>query len=64
VRILENHGHLPIALMRDIIIKRKIAKGEMIMRDDVELPESRALQAWLATEENVMQTGRNIGVVN
>ena len=62
VRILENHGHLPIALMRDIIIKRKIAKGEMIMRDDVELPESRALQAWLATEENVMQTGRNIGV--
>jgi predicted homoserine dehydrogenase-like protein len=64
VRILDNRGHLPIALMRDIIIKRKIAKGEMIMRDDVELPESRALEAWLATEENVMKIFRNSGVVN
>lgn len=64
VRIVENHGHLPIALMRDIIIKRKIAKDEMIMRDDVDLPESRALQAWLATEENVMQTFRNSGAIN
>jgi predicted homoserine dehydrogenase-like protein len=64
VRILENHGHLPIALMRDIIIKRKIAKGEIIMRDDVELPESRALQAWLATEEKVIHAGHTIGAVN
>lgn len=62
VRIAENHGHLPIGLVRDVVIKREIAKGEMIMRDDVELPESRAVRAWLAVEKNVMRSFRHDGV--
>lgn len=57
VRIAESAGHLPIPLMQDVILRRRVAAGEMIMRDDVELPESRALLAWLATEEAVLRTG-------
>ncbi len=56
VRITESAGHLPITLMQNVIIRREILPGEMIMREDVELPESLALHAWLATEKDVLET--------
>lgn len=57
LRIAENAGHLPVSLMHDVIIRRKIEEGKTIMRNDVELPESKALRAWLATEEKVLLNG-------
>jgi len=64
VRILDHPQHLPIALMHDIIIKREIAEGRMVMFDDVELPESLALHAWLATKKKVMHSSRYSGETN
>jgi predicted homoserine dehydrogenase-like protein len=46
VRISENLKHVPIGLMFDVVIKRKIESGQTITFDDVEIPESKTLIAW------------------
>jgi predicted homoserine dehydrogenase-like protein len=50
VRIAESVGHLPITLMQDVVVRRAIEPGERILRQDVDMPDSRALRAWLAVE--------------
>ena len=41
--------HLPIGLMRDVVIKHAIAPGQLLSIADVELPETLALKAWQYT---------------
>ncbi len=43
--------------MQNVIIKNELEEGQTIMLSDVELPESKALQAWLATEKRVLTNG-------
>jgi predicted homoserine dehydrogenase-like protein len=54
VRIGDAPGHLPIGLMQDARVRRRVRAGEVVALDDVELPESLALRAWLETEAAVL----------
>jgi predicted homoserine dehydrogenase-like protein len=47
VRIPENPDHVPIGLLSDAVIRRTIKPGQQINFNDVEIPPSLALDAWL-----------------
>jgi len=51
VRIAENRGHLPIGLLNDAIITRRVEAGELLSFNDVEIPDSLALRAWRDIEK-------------
>jgi predicted homoserine dehydrogenase-like protein len=40
--------HLPIGLVTDAVVKRRVDAGQCMTFDDIEIPESLALQAWRA----------------
>jgi predicted homoserine dehydrogenase-like protein len=40
-------GHCPIGLLQNATIRRRVPKGEVVSIDDVDLPPSKALSAWL-----------------
>ncbi|NNE92914.1 MAG: NAD(P)-dependent oxidoreductase [Verrucomicrobiales bacterium] len=46
IRIADEPNHLPIGLMRDIVMARDVADGETLTLDDVQLPDSRAFEVW------------------
>ena len=46
VRIAESPAHIPIGLLADAVVKRRIEPGQPISFDDVVIPESLALRAW------------------
>lgn len=41
--------HVPIGLMHDVVIKRTVEPGQMIEFNDVEIPDSKAYDAWKFT---------------
>jgi len=49
VKIAENPQHVPIGLVFDVVLKRYVDPGQIITFDDIEIPESQALVAWLET---------------
>ncbi|WP_047983994.1 NAD(P)-dependent oxidoreductase [Ornithinibacillus californiensis] len=51
VKIGSNKDHVPIGLLVGAMMKNKVEAGEIISFEDVELPESLALQAWLEIVE-------------
>ncbi|MFA1820253.1 NAD(P)-dependent oxidoreductase [Virgibacillus oceani] len=51
VKIATNESHVPIGLLVNAVMKKEVKEGEMVTFDDVELPESLALTAWLETIE-------------
>jgi predicted homoserine dehydrogenase-like protein len=55
VRIVESEGHLPIGLMQQAVLKRRVAPGDFLTLDDVELPDTLALTAWRAIERSVLE---------
>jgi len=55
VRIRENPDHVPIGLLQNAVVVRPVEPGQMLMLDDVELPESLALEAWLAIRERSIE---------
>jgi predicted homoserine dehydrogenase-like protein len=44
--------HVPVGLMSQVHIKRDVEPGQIITFDDVDLPESMALEAWVETLKN------------
>jgi len=54
VSIKEAPNHVPIGLVKDIVIKRRIEPGQVLMFDDVEVPESKAFNGWLFTKNLVV----------
>jgi predicted homoserine dehydrogenase-like protein len=42
-------NHVPIGLMSDVVIRRKVEPGQMIAFDDIELSESKAFEGWQYT---------------
>ncbi len=46
VEITAHPNHLPIGLMHHAVMKRAVAKGEMITFDDVILPKTLAVSVW------------------
>lgn len=55
VKIKEHKGHVPIGLMKDAVIKRPVSAGSELTFEDVELPESLAVQAWKSIEKKVFE---------
>eukprot|EP00130_Batrachochytrium_dendrobatidis_P008511 XP_006683386.1 hypothetical protein BATDEDRAFT_28903 [Batrachochytrium dendrobatidis JAM81] len=53
VKIATNPNHVPIGLLVNTVIKRQVEEGQIVTFDDVELPESLALEAWLETISEV-----------
>lgn len=47
VAISGHEGHLPVGLASGIFIKRHVGPGQLLTFDDVEMPGSLALSAWL-----------------
>jgi predicted homoserine dehydrogenase-like protein len=48
VRIAAHPRHVPIGLVTDALVKRRVDAGQELTFEDVELPESLALAAWKA----------------
>ena len=48
VRIDDRPDHLPIGLAERMVVRRKVEPGQVLTFADVELPPSRALDAWHA----------------
>jgi len=46
IRIADEPKHVPIGLLSDAVVVRRIEEGQLIANDDVELPNSLALWAW------------------
>ena len=42
-------NHVPIGLVKDVVIKRRVEPGQVLLFDDIEIPESLALNAWKYT---------------
>jgi len=47
-------NHVPIGLINDLVIRRKVEAGKMLDFDDVEIPDSKAYDAWQYTK-NLMK---------
>jgi len=47
VSIAESPDHVPIGLMYDAAVKRRVAAGAVLTWDDLDLPESLALDIWM-----------------
>jgi predicted homoserine dehydrogenase-like protein len=55
VRIAETPGHLPIGLLADAVVRRRIPAGAMLAMDDVEMrDDSLAHRAWRDIEEDCL----------
>ena len=46
VPILDHPGHVPIGLLNKAVIRRSVSRGQILTRDDVEVPDSLAVKAW------------------
>jgi predicted homoserine dehydrogenase-like protein len=46
VKIDDYLNHVPIGLIADVTLKRKVSKGEIITFDDLDMPDTLALKAW------------------
>jgi len=55
VKIKEHKGHVPIGLMKNAVIKRPVSAGAELMFDDIELPDSLAVEAWKSIEKRVFE---------
>ncbi len=49
VTIKEVPNHVPIGLIDNVVIKRIVEPGQVIMYDDLEIPDSKAYNAWKFT---------------
>ncbi len=46
VDIGRHPGYVPIGLLKDAVVRRPVAAGARVLREDVDLPKSRALEIW------------------
>ncbi|MBO9600118.1 MAG: NAD(P)-dependent oxidoreductase [Cohnella sp.] len=54
VEIARNPEHVPIGLLSQVAIKRPVLAGQILTFEDVELPSSLALNAWLEIREDAL----------
>jgi len=52
VQISDNKNHVPIGLLSDAIVIRSVQEGQQLTFDDVRLPQSLAVKAWMEVSEN------------
>ncbi len=56
VKIKDHKGHVPIGLMKNVVIKREVAAGSELTFEDVELPDSLAVKVWKNIEKKVFES--------
>ena len=56
VKIKEHKGHIPIGLMKNVILKRDVLAGEELTFDDVDIPTSLAMTIWKDIEKKVFES--------
>ena len=61
VHLSDHLGHLPLCLLRNAVVKHRVRPGDVLGMDDVELPESLALTAWMEIESRVRASSAVIG---
>jgi predicted homoserine dehydrogenase-like protein len=49
IKLEEHPNHIPIGLMDKVIVKYNVEPGQVVTFDDVDVPESKALTAWLTS---------------
>lgn len=49
IKIAQQPDHVPVGLMSQVHLKRDVEPGQVITFDDVDMPETMALDAWLET---------------
>jgi predicted homoserine dehydrogenase-like protein len=49
ISIKDMPNHVPVGLMSEVVIKRRIEPGQIITFDDIEVPDSEALNGWRYT---------------
>ncbi len=49
IRIEDDPDHVPISLLTQAVLKRRLRAGDVVRYDDVELPDSLALKFWHKT---------------
>jgi len=49
VRIAHNPNHVPIGLVCDAVIRRRVAADQLLQMDDIDLADNLATRAWLST---------------
>lgn len=54
VNIVDRPGHVPICLANDLRVRRRVEPEQVLTMDDVEVPESAALEAWRTIEQRVL----------
>ncbi|MHA1572240.1 MAG: NAD(P)-dependent oxidoreductase [Alphaproteobacteria bacterium] len=54
VNIAEHRGHVPIGLVQDAVLSKPVGAGDILSFDDIEIPQSLALEAWRQTESGVL----------
>lgn len=47
--IKELPTHVPMGLIHDVVVKRKVEAGQMVSFDDVDIPDSKTYDAWKFT---------------
>lgn len=60
VRAASHLGHLPVGLLQNAVVRRPVKAGEIMDLDDVDLPESLALTAWLAIESRIRTAASSV----
>ncbi len=64
INISQQPDHVPVGLMSRVHIKRDIEPGQVITFNDVDLPESLALDAWMETLKSYsVPPNRNISAL-
>ncbi len=55
IKITNCQNHVPIGLLSNVELKRNINAGELITFDDINIPDSLALNAWKETAKGVQE---------
>lgn len=54
VELASDTAHVPIGLLVNAVVKRKVEKGQTLTFDDVDIPDSLALEAWQETKDEFL----------
>jgi predicted homoserine dehydrogenase-like protein len=63
VRIDDRPDHLPIGLAEQVVLRHRVEPGQVLTFADVELPPSRALDAWHAILRQRAERVRGLSAV-
>jgi len=54
-KIADNPSHVPIGLLKNVVVKRPIEPGQPLHFDDIEIPDSLALRVWQDIEKKARE---------